>query len=276
MDNSLIKKRKRKPRLSAAMYNRDSYKFATSEPKDFPSLKLLFHGEDVTEGDMSWTDRVSGVKCDFLLPLIKTEPEGWANPYTGPHKGVGVTGTVDNTITNITGTLPTLAKHALVLSMGHSIDIAGSSELFGSIGEAGIEFPALTSNGLAFNAAGALRVLGPALDGAPPGNVDSVTMSSFDLIDTTNPLIQHGQGSINNDEIPYGTGTSQGGTAINLGGPFTTVFFVPVTNEVAPWWFINMLAVFDFDNPVSEIEFKKALVEMPHSGQLYQGWKNRV
>ena len=101
-------------------------------------------------------------------------------------------------------------------------------------------------------------------------------MASFDLIDTTSPLIQHGQGSINHDEIPYGTGTTTDTNAINLGGGFTRFFFTPVTNEEGPWWFIDMLAVFDFTDPIPEVEFKKALMEMPHSGQLYQGWKGRL
>ena len=48
-------KRKKKKRYAQGMYNRNASSFATSNPEDFPALKALFHGEDVIEGDTSWT-----------------------------------------------------------------------------------------------------------------------------------------------------------------------------------------------------------------------------
>ncbi len=232
---------------------------------DFPALKALFHADDFSSGT-AWTARHGGLTINMSGNLSKDS----AGIYTA----------ATNTISSISGTMPTLSKYAVCVGVGRlntASQTAGPIVTLGPIdGSAG----GIASNGIAYTlaAGGAVNTI-PSLTGSVTAGSSVASVGYLDLVDTTSPAIFRviGGATSGDQAIPNGSGTTDliANAAVGLTTLGSSMACVPLTTA-SNGSRIKIIALFDFSTSMVIGDVQIAAVEMARTQELFAGWRNRA
>lgn len=235
---------------------------------DFPALKALFHADDIATGATSWVARHGGLTIN-MSGAIKKDANGIYTAAT-------------NTISSVTGTMPTLSKYAVCVGIGKlntSSQTAGPMAIFGKTdGSAG----GIQANGIAYTAAnvGAVNTIAT-LTGSVTAGSKVAMVGYFDLVDTTSPAIFRviGGATSGDQAIPNGAATTDLTTPANNPIGLTTLgqdmACSPLTTADVGGR-VKIIALFDFSASMVIGDVQQAAVEMARTQELFAGWRNRA
>lgn len=234
---------------------------ADSTATDFPAAKFILHADDYTAGSTSWPTRKGG--------NVLTMSQGQEKD------SVGVYVLSATTVAGISGTMPTLSKYVVFLTIGR---LAAASSVTGlNAGMGNITNGPYVSN------------VNPMKDGG--GNVltDTATLTGtvsngslachltyYDMVAATNPDVFRvlASATATDQAIPFGEDNTAL-TQLALGGTLANELAIPAhsgdngsRNKI--------VALLDFDAPLTMNELRLAAVEMARTQELYAGWRNRA
>lgn len=221
----------------------------------FPDLLLYWHWNDVTDGDLTWTDRVSGVVLTFDKPLLK-DSEGL---YTG------------QTATITCGTLPIPGQSAIIVNickmatgsatLGGTINIGSTAENAG---------PSISTSGQMSQAA-AGTIAAATFAATPTGTGKNACRASALTATGATGLcvLAHDDGA---------TTTLANDSTSAVGGNLTEFATLPLTNSTITIASINgatddgrrgrVIALFSPSTDISLAKLELACVEMARTKQL--------
>lgn len=234
-----------------------------SNASNFPALKILFHADDYVLGSTTWESRYGS-----LILTLQTGATKDSN---------GVYTTVTNSITAVSGPMPTLSKYIVSLTIGKLQTSSGTAGLATTFGVAS-PGPSITSTGVAVdNGASPLNTI-PSLTGTISNGSSACAAAYFDLVDTTSPAIFRVlAGATSGDQaIPNGAGTTTSTGQIVLGAalaPGFTVAGLAANNDGRR---TKIIALFDFASPMVIGDVEVAATEMARTQELFAGWRNRA
>lgn len=229
----------------------------------FPALKLLFHADDYVAGATTWTARYGGLTLNLAAAATKDTS--------------GVYTTATNSVNSVTGTMPTLSKYVVALSIGKLQTSSGTSGLATTFGVAS-PGPSITSTGVAVdNGASPLNTI-PSLTGTISNGSSACAAAYYDLVDTTSPAIFRVlAGATSGDQaIPNGSGTTTGTGQIVLGAALGSGFTVPGLAANNDGRRTKIIALFDFSASMVIGDVELAAAEMARTQELFAGWRNRA
>ena len=238
---------------------------------DFPACKLLLHMDDVTAGDTTWTDRISGRVFTFSGALSKDS------------EGVHADGS-NVTVSSISGTMPTLAGYSALAIIGKPTAASTTTGLSCTIGD-GTTGAGIIVTGLCYTTAGGntARNTAPTVSAITTAGKLSARAAYWDMVDSSSPIIAS---AISNNYdtatgTSAGTGTTTDTLAVNLGGVLSSASnFTALTGNTGAR--LRMLALFDFTAPLSTVaaevnaQMATAVSEMARTRELFAGWRNRA
>lgn len=235
---------------------------ATALVGDYPALKMYFHWDDVIPNTTTWTCRKSGVVATAAAAIQKDS----AGVYCS-----------NQTLSSVSGTMPTCANYVVVVAIGVSQTSSPSGGIGCKLGAvAGYGF---SGTGLAYGSSGTVRNTTPTQSGTlSTNNSWGCVMSYFDCVDTTSPLLSAMVANASDTGatgLAYGEGTTTDTGAITTGLLSSNLIFNGL-GSLTDGRRGKVIALFDFATAPSANELQIACCEMARTGELFVGWKNRV
>lgn len=236
---------------------------------DFPAAKIIFHHDDFTSGATTWVARKGDITANLAAAAVKD--------------AAGVYTTVTNSVSSITGTMPTLAdKYVVAVAIGNLQTNSASVGVSGTFGSA-TTGPGLTVTGIATDNNPASLNSPPTLTGsitalnADPGR-EACQVAYWDMVDTSSPLIARAlASSLSTDQaIPNGTATTTSTGQVVLGAALDSAMLFTALAANNDGRRVKVLALFEFSTSLTLAEIQVACAEMARTGELYAGWRNRT
>ena len=226
-----------------------SFKIASkgSNVSDFPALKMLFHADDYTAGNLTWTDRVSGIVANLTAGASKD-----AN---------GVYTTVTNSVASLSGTLPVISKYPVCLSIGipsTTSPVVGLAMTIGSGIGAGIGSTGIVTDSTVTQIGGPAALSGS----VTTNNTPSAQAARFDFVSTGALATRIVRALGNNTDQTVGSGST------DLITPGQIILGAPMSQELTFGCLINngtrgkIYALFDFSTSLSMANLQLAAADM--------------
>ena len=230
---------------------------------DFPAAKIIFHADDYTAGSLTWASRKGGL----VLTLAAGASKDVGGVYT----------TVTNSVASVAGTMPTMSKYVVAVTIGEAGASSTSNGIAGTFGDITVG-PALQLIGRVYNNTATLLNDTPSLTGSIAADNKSCQASYWDLVDTTTPACYRAVASALSTEqaIQNGTDTTLT-TQFILGGALSSGLTFSALASITESRRCKVMALFDFSVALANIgELEIAVSEMARTQELFAGWRNRA